>query len=266
MKKRILSAAILIAIFVPLIVIGGLPFKIGVGIVSVLAFKEAIDLKKKEKDLPSIIKVLGMISLLILIFASKNDYLLNLGLSFRTIGCLLILLLGPTIFYGGNDKYTTRDAFYLIGWILLLGVFFNILIVLVDYNVLLLVFLLLITVLNDTFALIFGKLIGKHKLIVNVSPGKTWEGSLCGVALGTFVAVMFYLNFISSNVNVIKLCIFVAILSIIGQIGDLVFSKIKREAKIKDFSKLIPGHGGVLDRLDSLIFVVIAFLIMFTIL
>ncbi len=265
MKKRVLSAAILIAIFVPLIIIGGLPFKIGVGLVSILTYKEVIDLKKREKDLPSIIKVFGVISLLLIIYTTKNDYILELGISFKSIGALLLLLLGPVIFYGSSEKYTSKDAFYMIGWTFLLGVFFNILIFLVDYNVLLLVFLILITVLNDTFALIFGKLIGKHKLIVNVSPGKTWEGSICGLVLGSFVAIMFYLNLINGSVSVIRLSLLVLFLSIIGQVGDLVFSKIKREAKIKDFSKLIPGHGGLLDRFDSLIFVVIAFLIMFTI-
>ncbi len=266
MKKRVLSAAVLIAIFIPLILIGGLPFKIGVGLVSILTYKEVIDLKKHNKDLPSIIKVLGVISLLLLIYLTHNEYILELGLSFKAIGILIILLLGPVIFYGSSDKYTSSDAFYMIGWTLLFGVFFNLLIFLVDYNVLYLIFLLLITVLNDTFALIFGKLIGKHKLIVNVSPGKTWEGSICGAILGTFVAVMFYLNLINPNASIIPLSLMVLALSIIGQIGDLVFSKIKREAKIKDFSKLIPGHGGLLDRFDSLIFVVIAFLIMFTIL
>ena len=134
---------------------------------------------------------------------------------------------------------------------------------LVNYNVLYLVFLLLITTLNDAFALIFGKLIGKHKLIPSVSPNKTWEGSICGCIVGTFVAVMFYINILNPQVGLLKIILVVLLLSVMGQIGDLVFSKIKREAKIKDFSNLIPGHGGVLDRFDSLIFVVITYLIIF---
>lgn len=263
MKTRIISAIVLIAIFVPLIIIGGIPFSITVGIVSALAFKEVIDLRKKEKDIPSLIKVVGIGCLLLLIFLSHNDYLLNLGLSYKALGLISLTLLIPTIFFKDTNRYTTKDAFYLMGWTLVLGIFFNSLIVLVNYNVLYLVFLLLITTLNDAFALIFGKLIGKHKLIPSVSPNKTWEGSICGCIVGTFVAVMFYINILNPQVGLLKIILVVLLLSVMGQIGDLVFSKIKREAKIKDFSNLIPGHGGVLDRFDSLILVVITYLIIF---
>ena len=74
---------------------------------------------------------------------------------------------------------------------------------------------------------------------------------------------MFYINILNPQVGLLKIILVVLLLSVMGQIGDLVFSKIKREAKIKDFSNLIPGHGGVLDRFDSLIFVVITYLIIF---
>ena len=92
MKTRIISAIVLIAIFVPLIIIGGIPFSITVGIVSALAFKEVIDLRKKEKDLPSLIKVVGIGCLLLLIFLSHNDYLLNLGIDLPLITNLIIQL------------------------------------------------------------------------------------------------------------------------------------------------------------------------------
>ena len=74
---------------------------------------------------------------------------------------------------------------------------------------------------------------------------------------------MFYINILNPQVGILKIILVVLLLSVMGQIGDLVFSKIKREAKIKDFSNMIPGHGGVLDRFDSLIFVVITYLIIF---
>ena len=78
MKKRVLSAMVLLAIFIPLILIGGIPFKIGLAIVSILTFKEVIDLRKKEKDFPSLIKILGLLCLLFLIFYTHNDYILFL--------------------------------------------------------------------------------------------------------------------------------------------------------------------------------------------
>ena len=108
-------------------------------------------------------------------------------------------------------------------------------------------------------------LIGKHKLLKDVSPKKTIEGSIGGLAIGSFVGIMFYINVINPTISLSRLIIGTIALSVVGQIGDLLFSKIKREHKVKDFSNLIPEHGGVLDRLDSLIFVLIAFLLLFQI-
>ena len=79
--------------------------------------------------------------------------------------------------------------------------------------------------------------------------------------MGTFMMSMYYTTFISSNVNIIMLILIIFLMTVVGQVGDLFFSAIKREHEIKDFSNLIPGHGGVMDRLDSLIFVSLVFMI-----
>ena len=93
-----------------------------------------------------------------------------------------------------------------------------------------------------------------------ISPNKTWEGSIGGLLAGSVISLIFY-NFLISSID-IKLVIITIILSIVGQIGDLIMSKIKRENGIKDFSNILPGHGGILDRLDSSIFVVLAYALM----
>ena len=124
------------------------------------------------------------------------------------------------------------------------------------------IYLLLITIMTDTFALFTGMLIGKHKLCEKISPKKTIEGSIGGSLVGTIVPVLFYIFIIDANANIFLLIFITLCLSIIGQIGDLFFSSIKRHYGMKDFSKLIPGHGGVLDRLDSFIFVVLTYLIL----
>ena len=93
-----------------------------------------------------------------------------------------------------------------------------------------------------------------------ISPNKTWEGSIGGLLAGSIISLIFY-NFLISSID-IKLVIITIILSIVGQIGDLIMSKIKRENGIKDFSNILPGHGGILDRLDSSIFVVLAYALM----
>ena len=103
-------------------------------------------------------------------------------------------------------------------------------------------------------------MVGKHKF-TSISPNKTIEGCIIGTIISTFVATMYYINIIGNTTNIFKIVSLIALLSIIGQCGDLFFSAIKRENNKKDFSNLIPGHGGILDRLDSIIFVMFAFII-----
>ena len=127
-------------------------------------------------------------------------------------------------------------------------------------------YLVLIAVFTDTFAMVIGCLIGKHKLIPDVSPKKSVEGSIAGSLVATSVASIFYYNIIGSNINIIVLIIMTLILSILGQLGDLFFSKIKRENNIKDYSNIMPGHGGILDRLDSLSFIILGYIIIIQVL
>jgi len=116
---------------------------------------------------------------------------------------------------------------------------------------------------NDTFAMIIGNLIGKNKIAPDISPNKTWEGAICGVLLSSAIASIYYLNIIG-NISVIKIVLLTILLAVAGQIGDLVFSKIKREYNLKDFSHIMPGHGGILDRIDSIVFVILTFTIIYT--
>jgi phosphatidate cytidylyltransferase len=118
----------------------------------------------------------------------------------------------------------------------------------------------MISIITDTFAFVGGKFIGKHKLIEVVSPKKTIEGMIVGTLMGTFIGSTFYLTVINSSNNVYLVILVTMFLSILGQFGDLAFSAIKRYFGKKDFSNIMPGHGGVLDRLDSIIFIMLAYL------
>ena len=111
--------------------------------------------------------------------------------------------------------------------------------------------------LTDVFAYLTGKAIGKHHF-TDISPNKTIEGCIGGT-LGATLCIILYTvlinKFAGFNINVAVISLIGIILSIVGQIGDLSASAIKRYAGIKDYSDLIPGHGGMVDRVDSVIFI-----------
>jgi len=113
-------------------------------------------------------------------------------------------------------------------------------------------YLFILTALNDIAQFVAGKLFGKHKIAPTISPNKTWQGLFGGIAVSQLVgmAIGTYL----SLANPLTLVVFALLLSLAGFTGDLTFSAAKRRLGIKDFSTLIPGHGGILDRVDSLVF------------
>jgi phosphatidate cytidylyltransferase len=125
----------------------------------------------------------------------------------------------------------------------------------------------LLTWATDIGAYAVGRSVGKRKLIPSVSPGKTMEGALGGLAIAIVVCLL-YVRFVLMPLAHLALTIqgavlFAIIVSVAAQTGDLAESLLKREAGIKDSSQIIPGHGGVLDRFDSLLFVMpIAFLVL----
>ncbi|MCU0639124.1 MAG: phosphatidate cytidylyltransferase [Candidatus Krumholzibacteria bacterium] len=105
----------------------------------------------------------------------------------------------------------------------------------------------------DTGAYTVGRLIGRHKLCPAISPGKTVEGAVGGMIFSV-AGIMIVRALLTPFLSVIEACLLAVGSSIIGQIGDLVESMLKRDVRIKDSSGTIPGHGGVLDRFDSLLF------------
>ena len=256
MKKRVISAIVAAAIFIPIFLLGGVLFSLGVGIVAGLAYLEIINLKKD--GYPGIVKALGLIGLELVVF---NTILPNYnGINYLSLGFLTLILIIPSIFM---KKYEAKDALQLMGFILLVGLMFSLILNVTSDNKWIFIYLLLIAIMTDTFAMITGALIGKHKLIPKVSPKKTVEGSVGGSILGTIVPSLFYYFVITKNINFLLLLLLTFVLSILGQLGDLFFSKIKREHDIKDYSNIMPGHGGILDRLDSLSFIIIGYIMIF---
>lgn len=121
------------------------------------------------------------------------------------------------------------------------------------YNPYIILGVLIIIWSNDTFAYLVGKNFGKRKLYKKISPKKTIEGFIGGLVFGTIAALI--IAYTTNSLSIINWMVLSLIIGTTGTVGDLIASKFKREANIKDSSNLIPGHGGFLDRLDSLIFV-----------
>ena len=256
MKVRTISAAVLLAIVIPLVYFGGIPFALLIGIIGLLAAKEITDLY----HYPSVIKIITCICLITIIYSNFDSSTIMFGLNYQVLSTILLGLFIPVIFYQVKGKYTTEDAFKLVGFILLIGMGLSYFILIREYSIKYFIFMMLIPILTDTLAFAGGMMIGKHK-VTKISPNKSWEGYTVGTVMGTFIMTVYYTTFINVQTNLIMIIGIILMLSIIGQLGDLFFSAIKRQHDIKDFSRLIPGHGGIMDRLDSLIFVALIFMI-----
>jgi phosphatidate cytidylyltransferase len=150
---------------------------------------------------------------------------------------------------------------YLLGYILLPFIFITkISFGVKDYNPKIIIGLFILIWTNDTFAYLVGKSIGKHKLLERISPKKTIEGFIGGVVFAVFAGFLISKLYIKPSANfseksILIWTIIALIVGIFGTIGDLIESKFKRVAGVKDSGKIMPGHGGILDRLDSVIFV-----------
>ncbi len=169
------------------------------------------------------------------------------------------------IFFLFDDRVqsisTPSKYLYLLGYILLPFIFIvKISFGIKDYNPKIIIGLFILIWTNDTFAYLVGKSIGKHKLLERISPKKTIEGFIGGVVFAIFTGYLISKLYIKASPSFSEKSILIwttiaLIVGVFGTIGDLIESKFKRIAGIKDSGKIMPGHGGILDRLDSVIFV-----------
>lgn len=250
--KRILSAIIGLPLLVIVTLLGGFIFKFSITIIATLALIEYYNAIKNIGLKPNI--PLGIIlSITYLLFFSNNFYYMAICVSL-----FVILLLSYSLI---DKKYSVTDMALSILGIFYTTFLFSFLIIIrnLDNGIILLWLVFIIAWATDTTAYFSGMLFGKKKLCPQISPNKTVEGSIGGI-LGCILFTLFY-TFIFKNVFYISnfsivLIVFIGILgSILSQIGDLTASVIKRQTGIKDYGYIIPGHGGILDRFDSILFV-----------
>ncbi len=259
MKQRLVSALVAFIIFIPIFIVGGNLFNLAFYILTLLALKEYMKIREKTKKFPDFIRLISYLMLTLIYFYNKFNIDFNFNIDYRIISGIFLVILLPVVLYHDEKIYDIKDSFYLLGGIFFLGYSMSLFRLYRNIGLDIIIFLFLITIVTDSYAYFIGRLIGKNKLLEVISPKKTWEGSIGGTLICTFVCTVYYITVINPNVSIVLISTVILFLSILGQFGDLFFSAIKRTYEQKDFSNIMPGHGGVLDRLDSIIFVVLAF-------
>ncbi|MDO4197671.1 MAG: phosphatidate cytidylyltransferase [Erysipelotrichaceae bacterium] len=248
MKQRIISGAVIAVVTIAAVLLSGYFFDAVMILLAFQACREVIMVRKNEKFSYPLFGLM-FISLMIMIFLS--DY--------RNY----VIILLPVIL-GGIAVFDEKLSFEHVGLIYfltgLIGYGLSFMRMLEYYDMFLLGALFVVCYLTDTFAYFTGMKFGKHKLNERISPKKTIEGSVVGWIIGSVCTFIWCFVFNLLNPGMIVCCI---VLPVVSQIGDLIFSMIKRHFDIKDFSNFIPGHGGILDRYDSILTTAVVFGVIF---
>lgn len=250
MFQRIRTALVLVAILLPIFIFGSWPLIL---MVLFLAHRALFELLRMIKisflSLPSIFSHLSMA---FIVLSSYLSPILPDHLEVHHIIALmaLMLLISATI----NPAFTFIDAGIALLGIIYIGFGFYSLYHVRQSSLYLLIFIILSTVASDTGAYFVGRAVGKHKLAPTLSPNKTIEGSVGGVVVAVIIGFLFIYLFPNASIGPIQAAFSSGLIAIAGQFGDLIESGMKREFKVKDSGTILPGHGGILDRFDSLIF------------
>lgn len=255
MKTRIISALVALPLLIIFIVIGGLPLKIANTFLIVIGMGE---IYKAFSGFIKPVHYIGFVfAILYMILIEKIIYIPSLFNIFITLLLLVILIYVVLTHESGNtmDGVVTFFGFFYVCFLMS-----HVYLVREYKHGEFLIWLVFLSAFGcDTGAYFSGMAFGKHKLIPQLSPKKTVEGAIGGVIVAVCVCVIFGVILEYKNelvgVDTILLCFITGLVgSIFSQIGDLAASAIKRYVGIKDFGKIMPGHGGVLDRFDSVLF------------
>lgn len=254
MKQRIITAIFAMIIFVPFVLYGKWPFTLFIYFLATVGLMELIRMSKGIKEngiFPIILSVLFMWFLLL-----PEDTSIHVEQWLTKIDAVILfvmLLLAYTVL--SKNKFTFEHAGFILITTLYISLGFYFLNVTRGEGLNYVLFVLFLIWSTDTGAYFTGRAFGKHKLWPVISPNKTIEGAIGGIVSALAVGIVFHLVY-PFTISLGVLCLVIVAISIVAQIGDLVASAYKRHFQVKDSGKLLPGHGGILDRLDSLLFVV----------
>ncbi|GAA0861543.1 phosphatidate cytidylyltransferase [Paraclostridium tenue] len=246
MVVRIIAALALIPLLL-FVIYGGLPLYIAEAIIGIIGLDEFYKAFKSKSIQP--ISILGYLFAIYL--SIKNIF--KLQTEYTYIFVFILFLIG-IVYILSNKKNIIDFSITFIG-IFYIPIFLDYIVLTINNFRLGGIYVWLIFIISfmtDTFAYFSGYLFGKHKLIPSISPKKTIEGSIGGILGSTICCIIFGYIF---KLDITHMILVGSIGSIVAQFGDLFASAIKRYVGIKDYGKLIPGHGGILDRFDSVILV-----------
>ncbi len=246
MRVRIIWAIIIIATVLPIIFfVNNLIFTIIVTLVALIAMRELLKAAKRTTT------IVSLFIYLFVIFTCMYSYFLGMLDNYYFI-ILFIVITVLLVLRQDLNRFNFNDASVIFMLTMYVILSFNALInIKVNYDLHLFFYPVIIAVLADTFGYFGGSLFGKRKLIPTISPKKTIEGAISATIFASIYSII-YLYMVGYSIP--TLLIITIIMVVLSQIGDLVASAIKRTYNIKDYSNLIPGHGGVMDRLDSILF------------
>lgn len=251
-KERLLSGIVLVIIAFVTLYLGGLPTFLVVSAISLIGVFELLRVIHMEKSPLGVIVYTGSILYYILLLLGLDQYVLPLAL------LVLILLLAVYVFtFPKYEISAVAISYFSLFYVtVMLSCVYRVRMLSDGGYLVVLVFLSAWG--NDTLAYCAGRLFGKHKMSPILSPKKTIEGAVGGVVGAGLLGALYGLfadRFLSVDYNLVVVFTLVcAVGGLISIIGDLGASAIKRNYEIKDYSNLIPGHGGILDRFDSILF------------
>lgn len=276
MKTKTLTALILAVVLIPILYFGGIPIVVLAVLLSTIGSYELIKMHCDKRNLNK--KYKYIIPLFTTIIAlSIGLKLLGLDIIFEDIIFIFITIVICLLILSVLTKdINMTDSFYFIASIVYPGIFMMLLVssrlinsigdVENKYIGLILLGYLAVTAFStDIFAQVFGLRFGKRRLCPEISPLKSVEGAISGTVFGTVLGSLtlilgsYFIGFSLFGLDLVWDCLLIVlmsfVLSIISQLGDLVASRLKREYGIKDYGNIFPGHGGVMDRFDSLLLV-----------
>lgn len=264
LTKRVLFALVGVPLTIALIYSGGWVLATALGVISALGAWELFRMMREGGNDP--LEGAGIVLAASIPLMVHATYLGVFHVTI-TVAVMILLVLAASVIWtrGTSRKPLATLALTAVGVVYPALVTYMYPLRYHDYAVgalagtVLLMFPMVLTWATDTGAYAFGRMFGKHKLIPSVSPGKTIEGAVGGIVTAT-AAAWLYVHFLLTpfaHLTMLTASVigFAIIIAVVAQVGDLVESLFKRDAGVKDSSNLLPGHGGILDRFDSLLFV-----------